>query len=172
MHVISPVGSVKGESVQNTRKNAQLRDLHRAVLDLMGVMNRPQPDEALIAEAGISLERALFPLLVVIERRGPIGIVELADRVGRDHTTVSRQVARLESLKLVGRRASPRDRRVREVAAAARGKAMVRAIDGARERLLAPVLEQWSERDLDRLAGLMRRFVDDLLALPQRRRKV
>jgi DNA-binding MarR family transcriptional regulator len=156
--------------VQTTRKNAQLRHLHRALLDLMGVLNQPQRDEALIAEAGISLERALFPLLVVIGRLGPIGIVELADRVGRDHTTVSRQVARLESLKLVSRRASPDDGRVREVLAAAKGKAMVGAIDRARERLLAPVLAQWRERDLDQLAHLLRRFVDDLLDLPAQRR--
>lgn len=135
----------------------------------MAVLNQPQRDEALIAEAGISLERALFPLLVVIERLGPIGIVELADRVGRDHTTVSRQVARLVILKLVTRRASPADGRVREVLAAAKGKAMVEAIDRARERLLAPVLAQWRERDLDQLARLLRRFVDDLLALPARR---
>src|SRR5215475_12604743 len=100
----------------------------------MGVLNQPQRDEALIAEAGISLERALFPLLVVIERLGPIGIVELADRVGRDHTTVSRQVARLEVLNLVSRRASPDDGRMRKVLAAAKGKAMVTAIDSARER--------------------------------------
>lgn len=155
--------------MRNTRKNAQLRHLHRSLLDLMGVLNQPQRDEALIAEAGISLERALFPLLVVIERLGPIGIVELADRVGRDHTTVSRQVARLESLKLVSRRANPHDGRVREVLAAAKGKAMVAAIDAARERLLAPILAQWREPDFDCLARLLRRFVDDLLALPPKR---
>jgi DNA-binding MarR family transcriptional regulator len=154
--------------VQNTRKNAQLRRLHRALLDLISVLNQPQRDEALIAEAGISLERALFPLLVFIERLGPIGIVELADRVGRDHTTVSRQVARLEELKLVARRASANDKRVREVLAAAKGKAMVRAVDAARERLLAPILAEWSERDFEQLVRLLRRFVDDLLELPER----
>lgn len=39
-------------------------------------MNRPQRDEAMIREAGIGLDRALFPLLVLIEKRGPIGVVE------------------------------------------------------------------------------------------------
>ena len=71
-------------------------------------MNRPQRDEC-CARRGISLERALFPLLVGIERLGPIGIVELADRAGRDHTTVSRQVAKLESLGLVARHAGAAD---------------------------------------------------------------
>ena len=55
-----------------------------------------------------------FRYLFGIERFGPIGVVELADRVGRDYTTVSRQVAKLESLGLVDRRGSAMDRRVRE----------------------------------------------------------
>ena len=59
----------------------------------------------MIREAGIALDRALFPLLVVIERRGPIGVVDLAGRVGRDYTTVSRQIAKLEGLGLIERRA-------------------------------------------------------------------
>jgi DNA-binding MarR family transcriptional regulator len=150
--------------VQNTRKNEQLRKLHRALIDLIGVLNRPQGDDIIIREAGISLDRALFPLLVRIERLGPIGIVDLADRTGRDHTTVSRQVAKLESLKLVVRRARPSDGRVREALIADKGKAMVRDIDAARDRLFAPILAHWSERDFGQLAGLTRRFADDLLA--------
>jgi DNA-binding MarR family transcriptional regulator len=152
--------------VQNTRKNKQLLKLHRSLIDLMSVMNRPQGDAILIREAGISLDRALFPLLVRIDRLGPIGIVDLADRAGRDHTTVSRQVAKLESLELVSRRASPADGRVREALIAEKGKAMVQAVDAARERLFAPILSKWSERDFDELVRLMRRFVDDLLEWP------
>jgi predicted transcriptional regulator len=65
----------------------------------------------LLREAGVSLDRALFSLLVLIQRRGPLGVGELADRVGRDYTTVSRQVAKLEHLSLVTRRASGSQRR-------------------------------------------------------------
>ena len=95
--------------------------------DIVTVMNRPQRDEVLIKEAGIPLDRALFPLLLGIERFGPIGVVEIADRVGRDYTTVSRQVAKLESLGLVERRASPADRRVREAAISPKGQGDDRA---------------------------------------------
>ena len=45
--------------------------LREALLDLTGVLNRPQPDAALIALAGVDLDRALFPLLARVERRGP-----------------------------------------------------------------------------------------------------
>ena len=62
-------------------------------------------------------------------------MVELADRVGRDYTTVSRQVAKLESLGLVERRASAADRRVREAVITPKGKAMTDLVDAARERI-------------------------------------
>jgi DNA-binding MarR family transcriptional regulator len=128
------------------------------------MMNRPQRDTALIREAGISLDRALFPLLIGIERKGPIGVGELADGVGRDHTTVSRQVAKLESLGLITRRASKSDRRVYEATITAKGRAMTDALDAARERIASMLLADWSKKDLQDLARLMRRFVDDLLA--------
>jgi DNA-binding MarR family transcriptional regulator len=144
--------------------NKEIRHLHHTLIDLIGMMNRPQRDIALIREAGISLDRALFPLLVGIERKGPIGVGELAAGVGRDYTTVSRQVAKLESLKLVTRRPSKGDNRVREAMITAKGRVMTDALDAARERLASRLLADWSKRDLQQLARLLRRFADDLLA--------
>lgn len=140
----------------------QLRALHDALLQILVVMNRPQRDEALIREAGIRLDRALFPLLVGIERFGPIGVVELADGVGRDYTTVSRQVAKLESLGLVERRTGAADRRVREALVTAAGRGMTGRIDAARERMGRAVFESWEARDVDELVRLMRKFADAL----------
>jgi DNA-binding MarR family transcriptional regulator len=142
----------------------EIRQLHHALIDLVGMMNQPQRDTALIQEAGISLDRALFPLLVGIERKGPIGVGELADLVGRDYTTVSRQVSKLASLGLVKRRAGKADQRVREAAITAKGRVMTDALDAARERLASLLLANWRKRDLRELARLMRRFADDLLA--------
>ena len=59
-----------------------VRDLHGSLPGIVGVINRPQRDELLIKEAAIPLDRALFPLLLVIDKFGPIGVVDLADRVG------------------------------------------------------------------------------------------
>ena len=139
-----------------------LRQLHEALLDLMAFLNRPQPDRALIEAAGIRLDRALFPLLVRIERRGPLGIVELAETAGRDHSTVSRQVAALEKSGLVARRSGRQDQRVREVAITAKGRAMTAALDAARQRLVGPLLAKWSRKDRSELNRLLRRLVDDL----------
>ena len=140
-----------------------LRELHGALMDLIGVFNRPQPDARLIAEAGISLDRALFPLLVRIERRGPIGVVELADLAGRDHSTVSRQVAKLESLGLVDRRPGSPDRRVREAVVTDKGRRMTDALDEARGRLQEAALADWSPQDRKDLVRLVRKLADQAM---------
>ena len=123
-------------------------------------MNRPQRDETLMKEAGIRLDRALFPLLVGIERYGPIGVVEMADRIGRDYTTISRQVAKLESLGLAQRQESAADRRVREAVITPKGKAMTDLVDAAREQIGRAVFQTWEPREFDELVRLMRKFAD------------
>ena len=146
--------------------SANLRTLHSAVVDIVGAMNGAQRDEFLIQEAGIRLDRALFPLLVGIGRGGPVGVVELADRIGRDYTTVSRQVAKLESLGLVQRRGNADDRRVREAVVTAKGRAMTDSIDIARDRVLRAIFASWEMGDVEALARLMRRFADALQNQP------
>ncbi|WP_394789299.1 MarR family winged helix-turn-helix transcriptional regulator [Rhodoferax sp.] len=154
------------KKVQSTHINLQLRQLHGALVEIVGVMNRPQRDEAMVREAGISLDRALFPLLVLVERLGPIGVVELADRVGRDYTTVSRQVAKLESLGLIDRQESTVDRRIREAVVTKAGKAMTDRVDAARERIGQAIFSTWEAQDVEDLVRLMRRFAEDIKADP------
>ncbi len=151
--------------MQNTPMSLELANLHEALIDIVAVMNRPQRDQAIIDEAGLTLDQALFPLLVIVDRRGPIGVVDLADRVGRDYTTVSRQLAKLEHLGLIERRPGA-DRRVREATVTAAGKTMNKAIDTARERLATRVFGSWQIDDLAQLARLLRRFADALIDDP------
>jgi DNA-binding MarR family transcriptional regulator len=149
--------------VHNTHNPEILRGLHAAMIDLVDEINRPRRDDRLIEEAGIPLDRALFPLLARIGRFGPIGVVDLADRVGRDHTTISRQMAKLEELGLIERRPSAADGRVREAIVSEKGQAMVDALNAARQRLANRILASWTEAELDMLRTLLRRFADDLM---------
>lgn len=148
--------------VHNAHIRKYLPELHRSLIDIMIVMNQPERDAALLDKAGLGLERALFPLLVLIERIGPIGVVDLADRIGRDHTTVSRQVARLEALGLVERRSSAGDKRVREAIITPQGKAATDALDAAREEMASALFGDWAKEDFDDLVRLMRKFVDTM----------
>jgi DNA-binding MarR family transcriptional regulator len=154
------------KSIQTARFPKQIRALHSALIDIISVMNQPQRDAAMIAEAGIALDRALFPLLVGVERFGPIGVVELADRAGRDYTTVSRQVAKLESLGLVERREGAADRRLREAVITPKGKAMTDRVDAARERIGRRVFATWDASEIEELVRLTRKLADAMQALP------
>ncbi|MGF6535718.1 DNA-binding MarR family transcriptional regulator [Paraburkholderia sp. GAS33] len=141
----------------------EVRELREALLDLTGILNRPQPDAALIEAAGVDLDRALFPLLARVERRGPLGIVELAELVGRDYTTVSRQIAKLESLGLIARCPSPEDGRVRAAVITDQGRAITTALDAARQKIVEGLLADWDKEDVRDLVRLLRRFADDAL---------
>ena len=70
-----------------------LKALHEALLQIVNILNRPQGDNVILARAGVSLDTALFPLLVRISMQRNLSIGALADQVGRDYSTVSRQVS-------------------------------------------------------------------------------
>jgi DNA-binding MarR family transcriptional regulator len=150
------------KKVQTAHIKALLPELHRSLIDIASMMNRPERDVELLAKAGLSLERALFPLLVLVERLGPIGVVELAGRVGRDYTTVSRQVARLEELGLVSRRPSEADKRIREALITSTGREATEALDAAREEMAVAMFKDWGREDFDDLVRLMRKLVETM----------
>jgi DNA-binding MarR family transcriptional regulator len=147
-----------------------LRELREALLDLTGVLNRPQPDAALIAKAGVNLDRALFPLLARVGMRGPLAIGELAELCGRDYSTVSRQVTKLDELGLVVRQANAKDARVTEVAITERGRAMTAQLDRAREQIMTALLADWDKKEVAELARLLRKLADEALEFMQAER--
>lgn len=163
MQRVTAVSKKVAKSAAKKSIDREIQMLHGALVDLVGIMNRPQRDAAMVKEAGISLDAALFPLLVGVERFGPIGVVEMADRTGRDYTTVSRQVSKLQRLKLVTRRPATSDARVNEAVITDKGREMVTAIDVARKRIVSAMLTDWTEQDVQRLALLLRRLADSAL---------
>lgn len=162
LHILFRVENHVNNYVYNAHMNKDIRDLHDALLDIVGFMSRPEPDVALMSDMAMPLERALLPLLVRIDRRGPIGVVELADLVGRDYTTVSRQVARLDELGLVVRRAGTRDKRVREAEVTELGREMADAVDRMREELVGELMADWTNAERRDLARLLKRMAVDM----------
>jgi DNA-binding MarR family transcriptional regulator len=142
------------------RHTHEIDAIAAALIDLTGILNSPRQDDVLIEAAGVSLPRALFPLLVRIGAAGAIGVTLLAQQVGRDHSTISRQVAALEKLGHVKRCANAGDSRVNEAAITERGREAVARITRARRRLLGKLLGGWSEKERTDLARLNRKLAD------------
>ena len=49
-----------------------------ALIELTGLLNSPRQDEVLLGAAGVSLDRALFPLLVRLSASPAMGVAQLA----------------------------------------------------------------------------------------------
>jgi DNA-binding MarR family transcriptional regulator len=136
-------------------------ELHAAFLALVGLFNRPEPDAMLLAAAGVKLDRALLPLLSRIGLSAPVSVVELGHLTSKDHSTVSRQVAKLEELGLISRQASPADQRVRLLVPSERGAEILAQLRVARRRAIRQAMSEWSAKDRADLLRLVRRVVDE-----------
>jgi len=136
--------------------------IHQSLLEIVGFMNRPSQDEVLLQRAGVSLEQALFPLLIVISHKKPIGIVELAGYVNKDYSTVSRQVDKLVQRGLVATKRAEEDRRIRMLVTTPAGKAMIEKIRHARRQLMQEVLKNWSDEEIVQLEETLKHVVDSL----------
>ena len=151
--------------VHNARMTDWSDEIHAVLLRLNGYMNRPDLDQAFLARAGVKLDRALFPLLTRIGLSHPIGVVELANLVGRDHSTVSRQVAKLASLGLLERRAAKGDQRVRLLEPSMTGWKMLDRFSAARRGFLSEHLGDWTDEERSMLLDLLGRFATKIATI-------
>ncbi|HTX49412.1 MAG TPA: MarR family transcriptional regulator [Caulobacteraceae bacterium] len=151
--------------VHNARMSDWSDDIHAVLLQLNGFMNRPDLDQAFLARAGVKLDRALFPLLTRIGLHHPISVVELAGLVGRNHSTVSRQSAKLEALGLVQRQTAKDDQRVRRLEPSASGWKMLDQFAAARRKFVNKRLADWSDEERATLLDLLRRFSATIAAI-------
>jgi DNA-binding MarR family transcriptional regulator len=146
--------------MQYAHKKYDVSDFHGALLDIISVMNQPQRDETLLKAANVQIDQVLFPLLVTIGRCGPSGVVELADHLGRDYTTVSRQIKRLNALGLAQKQPAEHDKRISEVTLTEQGKALTSSIDDARQTLMNALFADWPEDDVKALFRLVRNYAE------------
>ncbi len=135
-----------------------LKVLHESLLQIVSVLNRPQGDNVILNRAGVSLDTALFPLLVRVSMQPNLTVGALADQVGRDYSTVSRQVGRLQALGLIRAELSEIDRRQRLLSVTATGKNTVKKIDRARKSVMNETLDGWSQAEITELARLTSRL--------------
>ena len=135
-----------------------LKTLHEALLQIVSVLNRPQGDNVILTRAGVSLDTALFPLLVRVSMQPDLTIGALADQVGRDYSTVSRQITRLQDLGLVHSEPSQTDRRQRVLSVTATGKNALKKIARARNSVMSEALDGWSPAEIAELARMTTRL--------------
>src|SRR5438445_13517551 len=93
-----------------TEASPELTQIERGLTTIVRWGNLPRVRERFTAVAGMDLERASYSVLFRLEE-GPARLSDLAQRVGVDISTLSRQVHHLEAAGLVGRSVMEEDRR-------------------------------------------------------------
>ncbi|MBZ4320041.1 MarR family winged helix-turn-helix transcriptional regulator [Streptomyces huiliensis] len=99
-----------------------------------------------------------YTLLAHLQDQRGCRATDLAAHYLLDKSTVSRQVAGLERLGLVERRADPDDQRVQVLHLTDRGTEVLDQVAASRRTAFENRLAEWDETDLARFAGYLLRY--------------
>lgn len=104
------------------------------------------------------LEVAAYGLLSAMHDAGDVRAGDLAERFGLDKSTVSRQIAQMETLGLITRVPDPLDGRARLIRVTDIGRERVGQLRQARGEWLRSALGEWDAQDVDELVNLLDRL--------------
>lgn len=112
------------------------------------------------------LEPSSAPLLARIAQTPDVRASELSAHFGVGRSTMSRQLARLDELGLIERRADPDDSRGQLLRLTDEGTRQSEDVRAAGRAFLRRALGSWTDEDAARLAGQLARLNVDLGAAP------
>ena len=144
--------------------SAKVVEIERVLSRMTYLAGRARQHERLMAVAGLDLDRAAVAILRHIAESDPVRPGVLAVRLSVEASHVTRQLGQLERGGYVVRVADPEDRRARRVQLTDTGLAAVERIREASRRGVELALADWAPEELERLAVLLRRLVDDFVA--------
>jgi len=104
------------------------------------------------------LDRAGYLLARTIDEHGPSSVNRLAQLLGLDGSTVTRQVATLVDGGFVDRAADPRDGRAAVVSLTTTGRRGMEQVRSRRTERIGGSVESWSTGDVATLAELLDRL--------------
>ena len=111
-----------------------------------------------IASVDESITLPQFRLLVVLDSRGPLKLVALADHLAVNPSTASRMVHRLVSAELVTRWAHPTSRREHALGLTATGADLVRQVTERRRIAITRVLRRMPAQTRSGLVAALTEF--------------
>jgi DNA-binding MarR family transcriptional regulator len=105
-----------------------------------------------------SMDRATFLVLTRLARESPMGVKALAQSMGVDSSTVTRQVAPLVENGLVERVPNPADGRAVLLDLSPRGRARLDELRRSRGDLMREMLSDWPDEEREAFTDLLTKF--------------
>ncbi|WP_190169115.1 MarR family winged helix-turn-helix transcriptional regulator [Streptomyces mirabilis] len=136
-------------------------EIERALTRISYLTSRVRQHERLMALAGLPLDRAAVALLRQVADSGSLRPSELANLLSVEASHVTRQVQQLEKTGYLTRVPDPNDRRAQRIELTPAGRDAVDRVREASCRGMSVALADWSPEDLEQLATLCHRLVDD-----------
>jgi len=136
-------------------------EIFEALFEIVTFFNQPQQDRRLLKQANISLEPAARPIIVRVGRQPGISIGELANQIGRNHSSISRQVDKLVTAGWLVE-VERRDQRIRQVTLSPQGQRALLQIKIAREAALRDKLQDYSNADKVALLQVLQQLATTL----------
>ncbi|QMV44761.1 MarR family winged helix-turn-helix transcriptional regulator [Cohnella cholangitidis] len=140
-------------------------EIFRTLIDLVSIINRPDRDKKMIAAAGVNLDAATFRVFVGIAHLQPTSVGDLAAMMGKNYSSVSRQIDKLETTGLVHTYPSSSDSRIRVSELTNYGEEINEMISLARERKMREALADWTLAEKSGLSNHLRRLFESLQRL-------
>jgi DNA-binding MarR family transcriptional regulator len=161
---------VNGQDPDGTQPGAERGNGPIGQIELqLAVLVRHTAGTSRASSAEPRLERSAYLLLSVLAQQQPTSVNALADRLGLNASTITRQVDAMEAALLVRRVKHPDDGRVTLVEVTDRGVARFASERAARRRFYDAVTAHWSADDRLTLARLLTRLNGDLDAVGRSR---
>jgi DNA-binding MarR family transcriptional regulator len=140
-------------------------ELEQALTRLMRQASRPAFYRRLAEASGVPLDRSAYATLMRVSELGPARLTDVAEAVGIDISTASRQIRALETLGLVSRRADATDQRAFHVTLTAEGTRTLERTRRARQDAMRDMLAAWDDDDVGVLAALLERLTVEMARL-------
>ncbi|WP_405995670.1 MarR family winged helix-turn-helix transcriptional regulator [Streptomyces sp. NBC_00986] len=141
----------------------EVTEIERALTRITYLSTRARQHDRLMALAGVPLDRAAVALLRQVADSDPLRPGELAHRLGVEASHVTRTVQQLQKSGYVTRVPDPDDRRAQRIELTEAGRKAVSNVRDAGARGMQMALSEWSTDELQELATLFHRMVDDFL---------
>jgi len=122
-------------------------ELIKSLVSIVAFFNRTDRDKKFVKAAGIDLEATSFQLFVTIGRMQPTNVSDLANIMGKSHSSVSRQIDKLENSGLIVTRNAEKDARIRTIQLSKQGTELTQTIDVTRLKEIKNIMSSWSDEE-------------------------
>ncbi|QGK71807.1 MarR family transcriptional regulator [Allosaccharopolyspora coralli] len=151
----SGVSGQDGRRADGTRRTAAAAVERELVLMFRRARNL---STSVATQVHPDLDPTSYSLLLMVDDAGWLRGMDVADRIGLDKSTVSRQIATLVELDLLERVPDPDDGRARRIQLSASGRDRLAAARAKRREYMRGQFASWSTEDMHEFGRLLARF--------------